>query len=118
MGGPRCHREGHFAIGGPLQGLGPEFEKGIVITVPNTGTYTCSTADLQTLLSGTESAELMVGVTPMVKNNVTHDGNAVTAVLRNGDRIVLRAMEVGGGGMKNAIDTGDKPRFVVFGMVH
>lgn len=91
-GGPKCRREGPFAVGGPLQDMGPAFAKGIVITVPNTGTYTVSAADLQALLSGTGAVKLMVGVTQVVKTDVVHEGSAVTVILRNGDRIVLHAM--------------------------
>jgi hypothetical protein len=87
--GPKSHREGLFAMGGPLQGIGPEFSKEVVVTVPNTGTYTLSTADLQTLLSGTEAAELMIGITQVVKKEIPHDGGIVTVLLRNGDRILL-----------------------------
>jgi hypothetical protein len=87
-----CHREGHFFKGGPLEGLGPEFARGIVITVPNTGSYTLSAADLETLLSGTEASEIMIGVTQVVRTNVSHDSGSLSVLLRNGDRIVLYAM--------------------------
>jgi hypothetical protein len=89
MCGPRPHRHGPFAMGGPLEGRGPEFARGIVVTVPNTGTYTLSASDLQTLLGGTEATELMIGVTQVVKKQVNHDGGTVTVLLRNGDRLVL-----------------------------
>jgi len=89
-GGSKCHRNGHFAMGGPLEGgMGPEFEKGIVLTLPNTGSYTLTAADMQTLLNGTEAAELMIGVTQVAKQNVPKDGSTVTVLLRNGDRLVL-----------------------------
>jgi hypothetical protein len=88
--GPKCHRDGKFALGGPVAGLGPEFDKGLVLTVPNTGSYTLTSADLQTLISGTTAAELMVGVTQVVKTQVTHNGGVVNVLLRNGDRLVLR----------------------------
>jgi hypothetical protein len=91
MGGPRGHREGRFEMGGPLAGLGPAFAKGIVVTVPNTGSYTVTSGDLQALLSGTEASELMVGVTQVVRQDVPHDGGVITVLLRNGDRIVLYA---------------------------
>jgi hypothetical protein len=90
-GEPKCRREGHFAMGGPLQGLGPEFARGIVVTVPNNGSYTVSAADLQALLSGTEASEIMVGVTQVVKTSVSHDSGSLSILLRNGDRIVLYA---------------------------
>ncbi len=86
-----CRREGHFAMGGPLEGLGPEFARGIVMTVPNTGGYTISASDLQALLSGTEASEIMVGVTQVEKKNVTHDSGVISVLLRNGDRLVLYA---------------------------
>jgi hypothetical protein len=88
--GPKCHRDGKFAVGGPMAGLGPEFDKGLILTVPNTGSYTLTSSDLQTLISGTTAAELMVGVTQVVKTQVTHNGGAVNVLLRNGDRLVLR----------------------------
>jgi len=90
-GAPNCHRQGHFAMGGPLQGLGPEFARGIVVTLPNSGSYTLSAADLQALLSGTEASEIMVGVTQVVKSTISHDSGAISVLLRNGDRIVLYA---------------------------
>jgi hypothetical protein len=89
MEGHGCRREGHFAMGGPLEGLGPEFARGIVVTVPNTGSYTVTSADLQALLSGTEASEIMVGVTQVAKQEVLHDGGVISVLLRNGDRIVL-----------------------------
>jgi len=95
MCGPRPHRHGPFAMGGPLEGRGPEFARGIVVTVPNTGTYTLSATDLQTLLGGTEAAELMIGVTQVVKKQVAHDGGTVTVLLRNGDRLVLHPNAAG-----------------------
>jgi hypothetical protein len=89
MEGHGCRREGHFAMGGPLEGLGPEFAKGIVVTVPNTGSYLVTSADLQALISGTEASEIMVGVTQVAKQEVLHDGGVISVLLRNGDRIVL-----------------------------
>ena len=88
--GPRCRRQGRFAMGGPLEGMGPEFARGVVVTVPNTGSYTVPAADLQTLLSGTRATELMVSVAQVVESNVVHDGKSVSVVLRDGDRIVLQ----------------------------
>jgi hypothetical protein len=88
-GRPMGHREGHFMFGGPLEHMGPEFAKGFVVMVPNTGSYTVSASDLASLLSGTEAKELMVGVTQVVKRDVTHDGATTAVVLRNGDRLVL-----------------------------
>jgi hypothetical protein len=76
-------------FGGPLEHMGPEFAKGFVVMVPNTGSYTVSASDLASLLSGTEAKELMVGVTQVVKRDVTHDGATTAVVLRNGDRLVL-----------------------------
>jgi hypothetical protein len=91
MGEHGCRREGHFAMGGPLEGLGSEFAKGIVVTVPNTGSYTVASAEIQALLSGTDASELMVGVTQVVKQEVSHDSGVISVLLRNGDRIVLYA---------------------------
>ncbi len=91
MGEPDCRREGHFVTGGPLEGLGPEFARGIIVTVPNTGSYTVASADLQALLSGTEASEIMVGVSQVVKQEVSHDNGVISVLLRNGDRIVLYA---------------------------
>jgi hypothetical protein len=88
-GGPRGHRHGRFIDGGPLEQMGPEFARGIFVTIPNAGTYTVSAADLQSLIGGTEAAELMIGVTQVVKQDVLHDGSSLTLLLRNGDRIVL-----------------------------
>ncbi len=88
--GPKCQRQGKFALGGPVAGMGPEFSKELVLMVPNTGSYSLSAADLQTLMSGTTAGELMVGVTQVVKTQVTHNGGFVTVLLRNGDRLVLR----------------------------
>ena len=76
-------------VGGPLEGMGPEFRRGVVVMAANTGSYTLSAADLGTLLNGTEAAELMIGVTQVVKRSVTHNGTPLTLVLRNGDRLVL-----------------------------
>jgi hypothetical protein len=90
-GGPGCHRQGKFSTGGPLEGLGPEFAKGVVVTVPNTGSYTMTASDLQTLLSGTTASEVQVGVTQVVKQEVAHDSGVVSVLLRNGDRVVLHA---------------------------
>ena len=87
--GPKSHREGPFAMGGPLQGMGPEFSREVVVTVPNTGTYTLSAADLQTLLGGTEATDLMIGITQIVKKEIPHDAGVVTVLLRNGDRVLL-----------------------------
>lgn len=90
--GGKCqkgHREGHFMVGGPLEGMGPEFMRGIVLRVPNTGSYTLSAADLGALLKGTGAGELMVGVTQTIKQDITHDGGTTTVLLRNGDRLVL-----------------------------
>jgi hypothetical protein len=88
-GGPKGHRKGPFAIGGPLEGTGPAFDRGINLMIPNTGSYTFSATDLQTLLAGTDTAEIMIGVTQVIKKSVVHDGGAVTVILRNGDRLVL-----------------------------
>jgi hypothetical protein len=90
QGGPKGHRHGPFAMGGPLEDMGPEFSTGIYLMVPNTGSYTLSAADLQTLLSGTEASSVMIGVSQVVKKNVVHDGSLYTVLLRNGDRLVLR----------------------------
>lgn len=87
--GPKGRREGPFMVGGPLEGMGPEFRRGVVVMAANTGSYTLSAADLGTLLNGTEAAELMIGVTQVVKRSVTHNGTPLTLVLRNGDRLVL-----------------------------
>jgi hypothetical protein len=89
--GPKGHREGPFMVGGPMEGMGPEFQRGLVVMVANTGSYIVSAADLGTLLNGTEAAELMVGVAQVEKQTVTHDGNELTILLRNGDRLVLHA---------------------------
>lgn len=89
--GPKGHREGPFMVGGPMEGMGPEFQRGLVVMVANTGSYTVSAADLGSLLNGTEAAELMVGVAQVEKQNVTHDGKELTILLRNGDRLVLHA---------------------------
>lgn len=70
--------------------LGSEFKKGIILTVANTGTVTISASDLQNLLSGTESTELMVGVTQVIKNNIQHDNKMLKLILRNGTRIILK----------------------------
>lgn len=78
-----------FETGSPLD-LGPEFHRGIVKVVANTGATTISANDLQLLLDGTESAELMVGVSQLIKTNVQHDNKTLTLLLRNGDRIVLK----------------------------
>jgi len=86
---PIGHRDGHFMMGGPLEGMGPEFASGIVVMVPNNGSYTLSAADLATLLSGTGAGELMIGVTQVVKQAVVHGGGTTSVVLRNGDRLVL-----------------------------
>jgi len=75
--------------GSPLD-LGPEFHRGIVKVVANTGATTISASDLQLLLNGTESTELMVGVSQLIKTNVQHDNKTLTLLLRNGDRIVLK----------------------------
>jgi hypothetical protein len=88
-GGPRPERDGCFMTGGPLEGMGPEFARGVVMLVPNTGSFTLPAADLATLLGGTEAAELMVGVTQVVAQSAVHSGKAVRVLLRNGDRIVL-----------------------------
>ncbi len=79
----------------PMEGglpldLGPEFHRGIVKVVANTGSTTISASDLQLLLNGTESTELMVGVSQLIKKNVQHDNKTLTLLLRNGDRIVLK----------------------------
>jgi hypothetical protein len=83
------HREGPFIVGGPLEAMGPEFARGILLVIANAGSYTLSAADLQTLLNGTEAAELMIGITQIVKQNVLHDSRTLTVLLRNGDRLVL-----------------------------
>lgn len=88
-GGPRPDREGCFMTGGPLEGMGPEFARGVVVLVPNTGSFTLTAADLATLLGGTEASELMVGVTQVVAQSAVHDGKTLRILLRNGDRIVL-----------------------------
>ncbi|MBP1648389.1 MAG: hypothetical protein H6Q30_1834 [Bacteroidetes bacterium] len=90
-GGPNCHRKGQFAMGGPLQGLGPEFGRGIVVKVPNSGSYIVSASDLQELLGGTQASEIMVGVTQVVRKSVSQASGALSVLLRNGDRIVLYA---------------------------
>jgi hypothetical protein len=89
--GPKGHREGPFMVGGPMEGMGPEFQRGIVVMTANTGSYTVTAAELGSLLSGTEAAEIMIGVTQVAKASVTHDGNPITILLRNGDRLVLHA---------------------------
>jgi hypothetical protein len=86
---PRGHREGKFMMGGPLSGMGPEFDRGVVVMLPNTGSYTLTVSDLATLLNGTTAAELMVGVSQVVKQDVPHDGGTTTVLLRCGDRMVL-----------------------------
>jgi hypothetical protein len=88
--GPKGRREGPFMVGGPMEGMGPEFRRGIVVMAANTGSYTISAADLGSLLSGTEAAELMIGVTQVVRKSVTHNGTPLTILLRNGDRLVLQ----------------------------
>ncbi len=80
---------GPIENGSPLD-LGPEFHRGIVKVVANTGSTTISASDLQLLLNGTESTELMVGVSQVIKKNVQHDNKSLTLLLRNGDRIVLK----------------------------
>ena len=87
---PMGHREGQFMMGGPLEGMGPEFARGVVVTVPNTGSYTLSAADIATLLNGTSAGELMIGVSQVVKHQVLHDSGTTSVVLRSGDRLVLR----------------------------
>lgn len=89
QGGPKGHRRGRFVYGGPLEQMGPEFARGIFVTMLNTGTYTLTAADLQTLLDGTDAAELMISVAQLVKHDVVHDGSTMTILLRSGDRIVL-----------------------------
>ena len=79
----------------PMEGglpldMGPEFHRGIVKVVANTGSTTISAIDLQLLLNGTASTELMVGVSQLVKKNVQHDNKTLTLLLRNGDRVVLK----------------------------
>jgi hypothetical protein len=99
-GGPGGHKgpgpqgPGHQGGGkhGP-GGLGPEFQKGLVLTVPNTGSYTISAAQLQELLNGVEAAELMVGVAQTVQQEVTHDSRTITLLLRNGDRVLLKIQQ-------------------------
>lgn len=88
---------GPFGEGGmgPMEGglpldLGPEFHRGIVKVVANTGSTTISASELQLLLNGTESTELMVGVSQLIRKNVQHDNKTLTLLLRNGDRIVLK----------------------------
>jgi len=81
--GPKGHREGPFMVGGPMEGMGPEFQRGLVLMLANTGSYTVTAADLGALLNGTEAAE--------AKQAVTHDGYPITVLLRNGDRLVLHA---------------------------
>jgi hypothetical protein len=90
-GGPPPERDGCFMLGGPLEGMGPEFARGVVALVANTGTFRLAASDLATLLDGTEAAELMVGVTQVVAQDALHDGKALRILLRNGDRIVLHA---------------------------
>jgi hypothetical protein len=80
---------GPIEDGSPLD-LGPEFHRGIVKVIANTGSTTISASDLQLLLNGTASTELMVGVSQVIKKNVQHDNKTLTLLLRNGDRIVLK----------------------------
>jgi hypothetical protein len=87
---PMGYREGRFMMGGPLEGMGPEFWRGIVVTIPNTGSYTLSAVDIAALLNGTSAGELMIGVSQVVKQQVLHDGGTTSVVLRSGDRLVLR----------------------------
>jgi hypothetical protein len=87
---PMGHRHGGFMEGGPLEAMGPEFSRGIVVMIPNTGSITVSAADMTTLLGGIPASELMVGVTQVAKQEVVHDGGKATILLRNGDRVVLR----------------------------
>jgi hypothetical protein len=88
-GGPRPGREGCFMTGGPLEGMGPEFARGVVVLVPNTGSFTLPASDLMTLMEGTEATELMVGATQVVAQSAQHDGKSLRILLRNGERIVL-----------------------------
>lgn len=83
------HCEGKFMNGGPLSGLGPEFRKAIDVMVPNTGSFVITASDIATLLGGTTTADLMVGVSEVVKQDVLHDGGMTSLVLRSGDRLVL-----------------------------
>ena len=80
---------GPIEPGSPLD-LGPEFHRGIVKIVANTGSTTITSSDLQLLLNGTESTELMVGVSQLIEKKVQHDNKSLTVLLRNGDRIVLK----------------------------
>jgi hypothetical protein len=80
---------GPIEDGSPLD-LGPEFHRGIVRVIANTGSTTISASDLQLLLNGTASAELMIGVSQLIKKNVQHDNKSLTLLLRNGDRIVVK----------------------------
>jgi L-cysteine desulfidase len=75
--------------GGPLEGMGPEFARGVVVLVPNTGSFTLPASDLMTLMEGTEATELMVGATQVVAQSAQHDGKSLRILLRNGERIVL-----------------------------
>ena len=87
---PMGHREGDFMVGGPLEGMGPEYSRGIVVMVPNTGSYTLTAAEIATLLNGTSAGELMIGVSQVVTEKVLHGGGTTSVVLRSGDRLVLR----------------------------
>lgn len=75
---------------GEMPDLGPEFHRGIIKVIANTGSTTITASDLQLLVHGTESAELMVGVSQLIKQNVQHDNKTLTLLLRNGDRVVLK----------------------------
>ena len=98
--GGRGGHKGPGPHGGGMQndpqmagGMGPEFQKGLVLTIPNTGSYTITAAQLQELLSGVQATELMVGVTQAIEKEYTHDAKSITLLLRNGDRVVLKAQQ-------------------------
>lgn len=76
-----------------MEGFGPEFEKGIVLKVPNTGSYTIQATQLQELLNGGQATDVMVGVAQAIQKDVTHDGKTLTMLLRNGDRVVLKSQQ-------------------------
>ena len=88
--GPGDHRRPDASQDGPGGAMGPGFENRLMMKVPNTGSLTVTAADLQTLVGNTSAGELMVGVAQVIKQDVLHDGNTLTLLLRNGDSVVLK----------------------------
>jgi hypothetical protein len=94
------HPMGEHGCNGPHPGdsldhgmpfnLGPEFLRAFIKMTTNSGNITVSSSDLQTLLNGTSSAELMVGITQVVKQNILHDARTITLLLKSGDQVVLK----------------------------